>query len=114
MGDDTQGHAAGDQHLKRLSVVIRQAFRAEDVAARIGGDEICVLLPGLDPAGCARAVQRLRDELDRHNEIFRGTPISISIGWATAERPIALATTIRTADRRMYEVKRRRQRAAHG
>lgn len=112
--NDTKGHAAGDQHLKRLAVVLRQAFRAEDVAARIGGDEICVLLPSLDADACARAVERLRDELERHNEIYRGTPISISIGCATAERPLALGTAIRAADRRMYEVKRRRRRATSG
>ena len=43
--NDTQGHAVGDKMLQRMAKVLKESFRAEDVVARIGGDEFVVVLP---------------------------------------------------------------------
>jgi len=54
--NDTFGHSAGDEALQAVARAIRQATRESDIAARVGGDEFCVLLTGKD----ATAVEPLR------------------------------------------------------
>lgn len=42
--NDTYGHAAGDMVLKELAQILKQSIRSVDIAARVGGEEFCVLL----------------------------------------------------------------------
>ncbi len=65
--NDSQGHAAGDTLLKRLAQVLSAAFRAEDILARIGGDEFAVLLPNTGSSAVKKALIRLRRTLREHN-----------------------------------------------
>jgi diguanylate cyclase (GGDEF)-like protein len=46
--NDTAGHAAGDDLLKQVSLLLSQAVEDSAVLARIGGDDFMILLPGLD------------------------------------------------------------------
>ena len=52
--NDAFGHFAGDDLLKKIAAVINRELRAEDLAARIGGDEFALLLPKTDSAGADR------------------------------------------------------------
>lgn len=104
--NDRQGHAVGDQHLKRLAAVLRSAFRGDDVVARLGGDEFCVIMPGVSPEDRDRAVQRFTQDLRRHNEIAVGGAIEVSVGAATAKVSPAMGAALRAADERMYAAKR--------
>lgn len=62
--NDNLGHAAGDDLIVSVAVILRDELRADDVAARFGGDEFAVLLPGADQAGArsvaGRLVERIR------------------------------------------------------
>ena len=109
--NDTYGHEAGDQLIKRVAVVLRAMSAPEDVPTRLGGDEFALLVPGTDEAGLAAKVELLGDELARHNELHRGRPLSFSLGAALTEQRGGIALAMRVADRRMYEDKRQRRRA---
>ncbi len=56
-------HTVGDELIARAGSVILRCLRAEDVGARIGGDEFAVVLPYTQPIDAARVVQRLLGEL---------------------------------------------------
>jgi diguanylate cyclase (GGDEF)-like protein/PAS domain S-box-containing protein len=63
MTNDLLGHAAGDELLKQTVVELQEVFRAEDVIARIGGDEFAVLLPQTDAAAVEQALTRVNERL---------------------------------------------------
>jgi diguanylate cyclase (GGDEF)-like protein len=107
--NDTRGHAAGDRLLQQAATVLSSVFRAEDMVARIGGDEFVVLLPEADEAAVAKAVQRVRDVLKTNSPVFDGINLSLSLGTATARETGGLLEALRVADERMYEDKLTRQ-----
>lgn len=98
--NDTLGHEAGDDLIRLAARVILEAFRAEDIVARIGGDEFAVLLPGTDKNVAEEAVKRIMDS----PEIISGQ-VSIAFGIASAENKDQLAEALKVSDKRMYRDK---------
>jgi len=107
--NDRLGHQAGDFALKKAADIIKDCFRSEDVVARIGGDEIAVLLPGMDSKGAGKAAERIQENIARYNGDNTGIPISFSFGWATAEKGQLLETAFKEADERMYAQKEKKK-----
>jgi diguanylate cyclase (GGDEF)-like protein len=104
--NDQEGHAAGDDLLKRVAQALNAAFRAEDVVARIGGDEFAVLLPTTDATSAKVSLQRVRQAIQENNAGNAGTPIHVSLGVSTAEAPVPLSGVLKEADANMYREKR--------
>jgi diguanylate cyclase (GGDEF)-like protein len=95
--NDTLGHEAGDNLIRMAARIILGAFRAEDIVARIGGDEFAVLLPGTDKDVAEEVVKRIMG----CPEIITGQ-VSIAFGIATAEYKEQLAEALKLSDERMY------------
>jgi two-component system cell cycle response regulator len=58
--NDERGHAAGDEVLRRLGRRLRSEIRAEDLLARLGGEEFLVAIPDVDHASAMDCAERLR------------------------------------------------------
>jgi diguanylate cyclase (GGDEF)-like protein/PAS domain S-box-containing protein len=103
--NDQFGHPTGDELLRQASTVLKNAFRAEDVVARIGGDEFGVLIPGADSEIAQRSVERIRKSLDAHNASPGNILVRLSLGFATAVKGEEIPDAFRQADSMMYQEK---------
>ena len=104
------GHAAGDDLLKRTSKILHQAFRTDDMVARIGGDEFAVVLPETNEDTVTASVERLMKCLNESNEADSEFKVGLSIGYATTSTDNQLSNVIREADQKMYAEKAEKKR----
>ena len=104
--NDTEGHAAGDALLRRMGEVLNKAVDRPASAARIGGDEFMVLLPGMSGADAEAVLADIHRLIDLNNQFYGGTPLSVSVGVATASGRDDFDRALRAADLAMYCDKR--------
>lgn len=83
--NDTFGHEAGDRVLLELARIIKQYSRENDLAARIGGEEFTVLLPGTGSGEAVVVAQRIKQAISSHKFELddRRISITVSIGIYT-------------------------------
>jgi len=95
--NDTYGHLQGDKVLKMVAkTVVATLHRAGDFAARFGGEEFCVLLPGADIEGAVLVAEQIRAAVQSmviQCEDGSGSKVTVSIG-AHSLAPEGLADTI--------------------
>ena len=101
--NDTQGHAAGDELLRRLVETLRGCVRPLDRIYRWGGDEFLLLFPGARPEEVAARVR---------TALAAGDGFEASVGAALFTGTEELSAAIERADRAMYEEKGRRARVS--
>ena len=110
MINDAHGHPAGDAALVHVAEVLREHVRAEDaVLARLGGDELAVLLSRCSTrAGASRAEDLLRAVAASPLLLDDGTsvPLSVSIGVAHSAGATSAEELYTAADDALYQAKR--------
>ena len=105
--NDEQGHAAGDAMLRRAGEVLAKAVDAPACAARVGGDEFAVLLPGLDERAAQAVRERIQSLLELNNQFYSGQPLGFAMGIACCQSGEGVEAMLHKADQAMYEEKRR-------
>jgi diguanylate cyclase (GGDEF)-like protein/PAS domain S-box-containing protein len=106
--NDTHGHAAGDEVLRVLAERIRGALRQDDIAARIGGDELLVLLRGVHSLDEAKRIAEKIRLVTQAPIPFGDVVLSttLSVGVTVAHAGESTDDLVERADRAMYEAKR--------
>ena len=108
LANDQLGHSAGDALLRRLGEVLNKLVEKPAHAARIGGDEFAVLLPGGDEQAGALMLEEIRRLIEMNNQFYTGARLSVSMGAATSHPNERMEALLKRADGRMYEAKRER------
>lgn len=107
--NDSFGHLAGDAVLRETARAIHTALRTEDIIGRYGGEELCVVLRGIERSNAMHAGNRIV-QIVRNNVVVYGGKdlrVTVSVGAATS-LPGTLDTPqelLDAADRALYRAK---------
>ncbi|MBT3359570.1 MAG: diguanylate cyclase [Rhodospirillales bacterium] len=104
--NDNYGHDVGDEVLKGVAGVLLKSTRETDIIARMGGEEFCLLAPGMNAKNAAKYLESLRKKIAALKFTSGGTEFSItaSIG-ATCTLTHTLDAMIGDSDEKLYEAK---------
>jgi two-component system C4-dicarboxylate transport sensor histidine kinase DctB len=105
--NDVHGHLAGDDVLRRVGEIVRNAIRGEDLAVRFGGEELAVFVHCTDPAEAAALAERIRHSVEQ-SEFQCNTgriPVTLSGGVAYHAVGETLDALFARADKKLYEAK---------
>jgi len=97
---------AGVSLSARAGEVLGKLADKPTCAARIGGDEFVLLLPGADARAGQQMMERVRSLVELNNQFYPGAPLSLAMGCATSKEGERLEATVGRADDRMFDDKR--------
>jgi len=116
--NDTYGHPQGDVLLKSLAAILASAARRSgDLAARIGGEEFCILLPDTDIGAAAHLAEEVRAQVERMRVLIADgvteTKTTVSIGVSSCvpekssqvDKASQIVNFISDADKKLYRAK---------
>ncbi len=107
--NDTYGHAMGDKVLRIVSDEFRKTVRETDIAARYGGEELCVILPNTGKEGAMIIAERIRANIEGLKIDHETGPVRIttSIGVTSypENKPADVAAFMKEADYALYMAK---------
>jgi len=99
--NDTYGHAMGDEVIKLLADLLHRAVRRDDLVSRYGGEEFCMLLPGMNIAQALAVAERCREAVKHQNDL----PVKVTASFGVASLDCGAATPeemVDKADKALY------------
>jgi diguanylate cyclase (GGDEF)-like protein len=108
--NDTLGHQAGDEALREVGKVLRKTVRDEDIVSRYGGEEFCVIFPGIAKQEIKHLGDRIRQRIEAHKfykeKVQPVGQLTISLGGATYPDDASdIHDLIQKADEALYKAK---------
>jgi diguanylate cyclase (GGDEF)-like protein/PAS domain S-box-containing protein len=106
--NDTYGHSVGDRVLIEVSKALSSQTRIYDMAARIGGEEFCVLLSKVEHKFALQAAERIRKSISDivvYDDDENLIKITASIGVAYNQPGESVDSVIKHADTALYQAK---------
>jgi diguanylate cyclase (GGDEF)-like protein len=108
--NDQHGHPIGDEVLKTLGQLLKNAARPADTAARYGGEELALIMPNTPKAAAAATAEKIRRAVCAKPMVFGNTtvPLTISIGVACVEKGLPFKEVthfVKAADLAVYAAK---------
>ncbi|WP_156488801.1 GGDEF domain-containing protein, partial [Erythrobacter sp. HI0077] len=101
--NDTYGHHAGDEVLKRVANVAAKALRAGDMVGRFGGEEFVIILPDTTTQTAMLIAERVRSSIAKSGSTPR---VTVSMGIAELAEGETGENLLRRADGALYIAKR--------
>ena len=103
--NDSWGHYAGDQLIRRTAEVLRASIDDGYAVARIGGDEFIIVMSGADETMAREMVERVISLTAMNNKFYSEPDLSLSLGASTSVQGVSLQRAISQADTAMYHNK---------
>lgn len=103
--NDTLGHYAGDQLIRRTAEVLRASIDNGYFAARIGGDEFVIVMPDADEQRAVEMIERVESLAVMNNKFYSEPDLSLALGASTSVPGFSLQKVISLADDSMYRNK---------
>lgn len=107
--NDTHGHDAGDDVLRKIAQTLQQSVRASDLVCRFGGEEFAILLLETDAEAARRRTEAIVQACRTSQPMAHGRaigPVTVSAGLARHHAGESGADLVRRADASLYEAKR--------
>ncbi len=104
--NDKVGHAAGDEVLREIAVILQGCVRTSDFVVRFGGEEFVLYLVQADPELVQNIANRIREEVASHKFSTVPWQVTISIGVASIQSKDRLEDLLDRADKYLYISKR--------
>ncbi|GAB6110191.1 GGDEF domain-containing protein [Fusibacter bizertensis] len=112
--NDQYGHPAGDLHIIASAKILKRSLRFGDTLARLGGDEFGILAQSCTEEGAKEILARIEALVEQYNVKQQlGYPLSLSMGYESNRGGSTLDETLKRADQKMYENKRRKYEVAN-
>ena len=107
--NDSSGHEAGDDLLRRAAQVLRDVWGNHTVIGRLGGDEFAVLDESTDSGRSQHMLRRMQNAVEACNASAAVPLLSLSIGCVEfyPRKPVSIMALLAQADRAMYREKAR-------
>ncbi|MBF0284578.1 MAG: diguanylate cyclase [Magnetococcales bacterium] len=104
--NDQYGHEAGDEVLRRIALILREHVRQGDLAARLGGEEFCLMLVNTSQAGAVILFERLRTAIANEGIEYKDQTLRVTASIGVSCDPgESLNLMMDQADQRLYAAK---------
>lgn len=107
--NDRFGHDAGDEVIRSVAAQLAGFGRPYDLRCRLGGEELCILMPGIQVVEALSRLEVLREQIATTPVLHAGRelpPVTVSIGLAEPSESGPPAELLRRADIALYAAKR--------